>query len=109
MTQVLTAQRVQQGPLHSSDRSGIEQHETSRDEGPAVIRFRRFQVLPGARQLRADGEPIELGSRAFDLLVALLQELRADLPTGRGGGRRSLRPFQPSDIRDVYLARPSWA
>ena len=80
MTQELTAQRYRQGPLHTSDQSGIEQHEVNRDEGPAIIRFRRFQVLPGARQLLADGEPIELGSRAFDLLVVLL-EARGSLIT----------------------------
>ena len=80
MTQDLTAQRIQQGPLSSSEQSGIEQHEGNRDEGQAIIRFRRFQVLPGARQLLADGEPIELGSRAFDLLVVLL-ETRGSLIT----------------------------
>src|SRR3954470_10101335 len=73
MTQDLTAQRYPQGPQHSSEQSGIEQHEGNREDGQAVIRFRRFQVLPGARQLLADGEPIELGSRAFDLLVVLLE------------------------------------
>jgi DNA-binding response OmpR family regulator len=73
MTQELTAQRSRQGPLDSSHQPGIEQLETNRDEGLAVIRFRRFQVLPGARQLLAGGEPIELGSRAFDLLVVLLE------------------------------------
>ena len=72
MTQELTAQRSRQGPLDTSQ-PGIEQLETNRDEGQAIIRFRRFQVLPGARQLLADGESIELGSRAFDLLVVLLE------------------------------------
>ncbi|MDH7972859.1 response regulator [Sphingomonas sp. AR_OL41] len=41
--------------------------------GEAVLRFRRFTVLPNARQLLADGVPIDVGSRAFDLLVVLLQ------------------------------------
>lgn len=36
------------------------------------LRFGRFCVVPGARQLFADGRPIRLGSRAFDLLVVLL-------------------------------------
>ena len=40
--------------------------------GDAVIRFGRFCVLPRARQLLADEQPIELGSRAFDLLMALI-------------------------------------
>ena len=73
MTQELTAQRYRQGALQSTEQSGIEQHEGNRDEGSVIIRFRRFQVLPGARQLLAGGTPIELGSRAFDLLVVLLE------------------------------------
>ena len=49
---------------------------TSRREvsitGDAVIRFGRFCVLPRARQLLVDGHPVELGSRAFDLLMVLI-------------------------------------
>lgn len=41
--------------------------------GDAFIRFGRFCVLPRARQLLADGRPVELGSRAFDLLMALIR------------------------------------
>jgi DNA-binding response OmpR family regulator len=39
----------------------------------SVIRFGRFCLLPDARKLLADGTPLELGSRAFDLLVALIE------------------------------------
>jgi DNA-binding response OmpR family regulator len=95
MTQELTAQRYRQGPLHSSDQSGIEQQEANRDEGPVIIRFRRFQVLPGARQLLADGEPVELGSRAFDLLVVLL-EARGSLITKE----EIMRRVWPSTVVD---------
>lgn len=42
-------------------------------EDEVALRFRRFTVVPGARRLFADGVTIELGSRAFDLLVVLLQ------------------------------------
>jgi len=49
---------------------------TRRDEvcvrGDGVVRFGRFCVLPRARQLLADEQPIELGSRAFDLLMVLI-------------------------------------
>jgi DNA-binding winged helix-turn-helix (wHTH) protein len=38
----------------------------------AVIRFRRFRVLPHARQLLVDEHPIDLGGRAFDVLMVLL-------------------------------------
>jgi DNA-binding winged helix-turn-helix (wHTH) protein len=39
----------------------------------AVLEFGRFRLLPRRRQLIADGTPIELGSRAFDLLLALIE------------------------------------
>jgi predicted ATPase/DNA-binding winged helix-turn-helix (wHTH) protein len=38
-----------------------------------AIEFGRFRVLPRRRQLLADGVPLELGSRAFDVLMALLE------------------------------------
>lgn len=34
--------------------------------------FGRLAIIPGARVLLRDGEPVELGSRAYDLLVVLL-------------------------------------
>ena len=39
----------------------------------AALEFGRFRVLLGQRQLLADGVPVELGTRAFDLLLALLE------------------------------------
>ena len=38
----------------------------------ATLEFGRFRVLLRQRQLVADGVPIELGTRAFDLLLVLL-------------------------------------
>ena len=38
-----------------------------------VLEFGRFRVLLRRRQLVADTGPVELGTRAFDLLVALLE------------------------------------
>jgi DNA-binding winged helix-turn-helix (wHTH) protein len=35
-------------------------------------RFGRFELQPGERRLLADGRPVALGARAFDLLVALV-------------------------------------
>jgi DNA-binding winged helix-turn-helix (wHTH) protein len=40
---------------------------------PAIIEFGSFSILPHRRQLLADGRPIRLGGRAFDLLLALLE------------------------------------
>src|SRR5712672_4745807 len=39
----------------------------------ATVAFGRFRVLLRRRQLVADGVPIELGTRAFDLLLVLLE------------------------------------
>jgi DNA-binding winged helix-turn-helix (wHTH) protein len=39
----------------------------------AALEFGRFRVLLRGRRLIADGIPLELGTRAFDLLVALLE------------------------------------
>jgi predicted ATPase/DNA-binding winged helix-turn-helix (wHTH) protein len=37
------------------------------------IAFGRFQVSPHRRELLADGQPIKLGGRAFDVLMALIE------------------------------------
>ena len=38
----------------------------------AISEFGRFTLLPYRRELLADGQPIELGGRAFDVLLALI-------------------------------------
>src|SRR6266404_2979073 len=43
-------------------------------EMPAIIEFGRFRLLPRRRELLADGRPIQLGGRAFDVLMALIEE-----------------------------------
>jgi TolB-like protein/DNA-binding winged helix-turn-helix (wHTH) protein/class 3 adenylate cyclase/tetratricopeptide (TPR) repeat protein len=40
---------------------------------PASIEFGRFSILPHRRQLFADGQPIAVGSRAFDVLMVLIE------------------------------------
>jgi predicted ATPase/DNA-binding winged helix-turn-helix (wHTH) protein len=40
---------------------------------PEGIAFGRFRVLPHRRELLADGAPIKLGGRAFDVLMALIE------------------------------------
>jgi DNA-binding winged helix-turn-helix (wHTH) protein len=40
---------------------------------PAIIEFGRFRIVPHCRQLLADGRPISLGGRTFDLLTALIE------------------------------------
>jgi DNA-binding winged helix-turn-helix (wHTH) protein len=44
-----------------------------RPTAEATLEFGRFRVLLRNRQLIADGAPIELGTRAFDLLLVLLE------------------------------------
>ena len=42
--------------------------------GPnAGLAFRHFLLLPYRRELLADGKPVRLGARAFDLLLALIE------------------------------------
>jgi DNA-binding winged helix-turn-helix (wHTH) protein len=51
-------------------RSGNPSH---RAIAGADLEFGRFRVLRRQRQLLADGVPVELGTRAFDLLLVLLE------------------------------------
>ncbi len=41
-------------------------------ERPASVQFGRFMIVPHRRELRVDGRPVELGGRAFDTLVVLI-------------------------------------
>ena len=41
---------------------------------PDSVRFGRFELLPGQRLLLADGMPLVVGARAFDLLLVLVAE-----------------------------------
>src|SRR5258708_16705569 len=40
---------------------------------PSSYRFGRFELQPGKRRLLASGAPVDVGSRAFDLLVMLVE------------------------------------
>jgi len=46
---------------------------TSVEAEESGLEFGRFRVLPRRRQLLVDGAPVELGTRAFDLLMVLLE------------------------------------
>ena len=50
-------------PLHGADRAAPNE----------MLEFGRFRVLLRRRQLIADGVPIDLGTRALDLLLVLLE------------------------------------
>ena len=53
-------------PWHVANRSSSAAAE-------AALEFGRCRVLLRRRQLLADGVPVELGTRAFDLLLVLLE------------------------------------
>jgi DNA-binding winged helix-turn-helix (wHTH) protein len=57
------------------DREKMSLHRAnrSRPAAAATLEFGRFRVLLRQRQLLAGDVPIELGTRAFDLLLALLE------------------------------------
>src|SRR5262245_37585558 len=40
---------------------------------PGPLRFGRFELQPRERRLLIDGEPVALGARAFDVLLALAE------------------------------------
>jgi DNA-binding winged helix-turn-helix (wHTH) protein len=48
-------------------------HGANRTAPNATLEFGRFRVLLRRRQLIADGVPIDLGTRALDLLLVLLE------------------------------------
>jgi DNA-binding winged helix-turn-helix (wHTH) protein len=55
------------------DNSSMASDRSSRAAAEATLEFGRFRVLLRQRQLVADGVPIELGTRALDILLALLE------------------------------------
>src|SRR5712691_3907281 len=59
-------------PMHRNG-SGMVGHQAGPSEADTTIEFGRFRLLPRRRQLLADGAPVELGTRAFDLLMALIE------------------------------------
>src|SRR5438874_7368063 len=55
------------------DGSSAARDWSSRVAAEATLEFGRFRVLLRQRKLVADGVPIELGTRALDLLLVLLE------------------------------------
>jgi hypothetical protein len=53
----------------------------------AVIEFGCFKVLPHRRELLADGQPVKIGGRAFDVLLARFgADSHAELNQRSAGG-----------------------
>jgi DNA-binding winged helix-turn-helix (wHTH) protein len=57
-------------PAHHGDQPTLNQSPAPAEP---EIEFGRFRVLPRQRELLADGAPVELGARAFDILLALIE------------------------------------
>ena len=64
-------------------------------QAPAGIAFRRFLLLPHRRKLLADGRPVKLGGRAFDVLMTLIEARGAADP-------HSLRAWLSVHRRDPH-------
>jgi predicted ATPase/DNA-binding winged helix-turn-helix (wHTH) protein len=61
-----------QSPLKVLKRALQSQIVAGLPEVPVTIEFGRFKVVRHRRELLVDGRPVELGGRAFDTLVALI-------------------------------------
>jgi DNA-binding winged helix-turn-helix (wHTH) protein len=55
------------------DRRTIGDQAAGAIDALETIEFGRFQVLPRSRQLLADGMPVAIGARAFDILMVLIE------------------------------------
>src|SRR4029434_9026796 len=81
-------------------------------EVPVSIEFRRFKLVPHRRELLADGRPVELGGRAFDTLMALIDARGTVLAKDELIGlvwpgqivKKNNRPAQISVLRKVFGA-----
>jgi len=71
----------------------------------AIIEFGHFRILPHRRQLLAEGRPVRLGGRAFDLLLAL-----TEAPGAVVGKDELLRRIWPGRIvEENRLQSEIWA
>jgi DNA-binding response OmpR family regulator len=66
-----TARRLQSPRTFYGERRMHSAFGTVNGGSDAIIQFGRCRVLPLTRQLMVDGHSKELGTRAFDLLIAL--------------------------------------
>src|SRR5580704_7024944 len=81
-------------------------------ETPAIIEFGRFRILPHRRELLVDGQPIRIGGRAFDVLLALIAArgvvIRKDALIGRVWPNRNVEEnalqAQIFALRDIFGA-----
>ena len=80
-------------------------------EGPAGVAFGRFLLSPHRRELLADGRPVRLGGRAFDVLVALIDARGAvvcSALTEVKAGRGICRKIGRAHLRISAMALCKW-
>jgi Transcriptional regulatory protein, C terminal len=83
-------------------------------ETPAIVEFGRFRILPHRRELLVDDQPIRIGGRAFDVLMALIEArgavLSKDALMSRVWPNRNVEEnaiqAQISALRDVFGGGP---
>jgi DNA-binding response OmpR family regulator len=63
---------VQEFPHRNRPRA-VEQSATDGKIRGTTLHFRRFSVMPRDRRFLVDGRPVVMGSRAFDLLMVLIE------------------------------------
>src|ERR1700719_629965 len=68
----LIRRQFEHEPMYHSEPPSIRAGVVTDGSGDAAIRFGRFRLLPRARQFLVDEQPVDLGSRAFDLLMVLV-------------------------------------
>jgi DNA-binding response OmpR family regulator len=73
MKQQLFRRQFGHEPMHHPEPSSNMASEVTDSGGDAAIRLGRFRVLPRARQFLVDEQPVDLGGRAFDLLMVLIK------------------------------------
>src|SRR5712671_2041895 len=81
-------------------------------ETPAIVEFGRFRILPHRRELLVDGQPIRIGGRAFDVLMAMIEArgavLSKDALMSRVWPNRNVEQnalqAQISALRDIFGA-----
>src|SRR6266478_4346451 len=56
-----------------NDPNILSSHSVTAASSPISYRFGRFELQPSKRRLLAAGAPVDVGSRAFDLLVVLVE------------------------------------
>ena len=64
--------RGEKNESRCQDSWGTFEHQTDPSAADTTLEFGRFRILTRRRQLLADGVPVELGTRAFDLLMVLI-------------------------------------